>query len=371
MNVPLLDLKAEYATLKTEILESISRVLDGMQLYEGENVAALEAELAAYCGSRHAVGVGSGTEALLLTLLACGIGPGDEVITVSHTFIATVATIAFAGARPVFVDIDPRTCTLDVSRLEAALTPRTKAILPVHLYGLPADMDPILELARSRGLKVIEDASQAHGAEYKGKKVGTLGDAGCFSFVYTKILNAYGDAGIVTTSDDELAQKIRLLRDHGRSGKNVHSVLGLNCRLDEIHAATLRIKLRHLDHRLARRREIAALYEEGLGSSGVTTPWQPEGVRSAWWQYVIRSERRDDLAAWLKSRGIASGIHYPIPCHKQEACREFAGPARSLPETERCVAEILSLPIYPELEADQIRAVIAAVQEYGAQEGRA
>jgi dTDP-4-amino-4,6-dideoxygalactose transaminase len=335
-----------------------------MHFYEGENVKGLEKEFASACGTDYAIGTGSGTDALYLALLACGVGPGDEVITVSHTFIATVATIAFTGARPVFVDIDPLTYTLDPALLAAAVTPRTKAIVPVHLYGHPADMDPILAVAREHGLKVIEDACQAHGAEYKGKKVGSLGDAGCFSFVYTKILNAYGDAGIAVTGNAEIAEKIRLLHDHGRSGKDVHSILGLNGRLDEIHAATVRIKLRHLEHRLARRREIAALYSAALGSPRLRTPGEREGVAPAWWQYVVRTERRDELAAWLRGRGIASGIYYPIPCHLQEACRDFGDGPGSLPETEACVREILSLPIYPELAAEQIQAVIAAVQEF-------
>jgi dTDP-4-amino-4,6-dideoxygalactose transaminase len=367
MQVPLLDLKAEYLSLKDELMASIAEVFDGMRLYDGDNVIALETEFANFCAVKSSVGLGSGTEALCLALLACGVGPKDEVVTVSHTFIATIASIAFVGAKPVFVDIDPRSYTLDVTQIESAISPRTKAIIPVHLYGHPSDMDPIMELAKTYGIKVIEDACQAHGAEYKKRKVGSIGDVGCFSFVYTKILNAYGDAGLVTSNNDEIAMKVRLLHDHGRSGKTVHSILGLNCRLDEIHAATLRVKLRYLNDRLARRREIAEFYNDGLRSTAIEKPWERKDTKSAYWQYVIRTRHRDELATWLRSRGIESAVYYPVPCHLQKACRDLGYGLGSLPETEKCAREILSLPIYPELKSNQIEYVIMSIKDFDAQ----
>jgi dTDP-4-amino-4,6-dideoxygalactose transaminase len=367
--VPFLDLKKEYQQTRPAIDCAVQHVLEDMQLSDGQNVKSLEDEFAQYCGTRFAVGVGSGTEALLLALLASGIRTGDEVITVSHTFIATVAVISFVGATPVFVDIDPRTYTMDPAQVTSRITERTKAIIPVHMYGHMADMDPILAVAKARGLVVIEDACQAHGAEYTGKKSGSLGDCGCFSFVYTKLLNAYGDAGIVVTNDLHLAERIRLLRDHGRSSKGVHTVLGLNCRLDEIHAAIVRLKLRSIEDKIAMRRTIANMYGQGLLGLDLRTPYEHAGSKHSYWQYVIRTSRRNELSRWLDSTGIGYGIYYPIPCHLQPACRHLGYTAGSLPATEHCSSEVLSLPIYSELEPTEVQQVIESLRNFFADEG--
>jgi dTDP-4-amino-4,6-dideoxygalactose transaminase len=346
------------------VLAAIDGVLASTRLHNGPNVQALEEEFAALCGVRHALGLGSGTEALLLAYMALGLGPGDEVIVPSHTFIATVAPLAFLGAKPVFVDVEPRTYCLDPERVRRAITPRTRALVPVHLYGHPAEMEALLVLARRHNLAVVEDACQAVSARYGDRAVGAWGDAGCFSFVFTKNLRAYGDAGMVTTNRDDVAARIRLLRDHGRVDKYHHEVLGLNCRLDEVQAAIVRIHLRHLEEDTERRRAIARRYTRALRGSGLITPIEAPRARHVYHQYVIRSSRRDALAAWLAKQGIATGVHYPVPCHLQPACAAFSDGPGSLPVTERCVGEILSIPVYPELDDEEVASIIDALWSF-------
>jgi dTDP-4-amino-4,6-dideoxygalactose transaminase len=363
MHIPLVDLKTQYQDLKEEVLTEISQVLDGMQLFLGKNVQAVESNFAEFCGTQHAIGVGSGTDALHVAIRACGIGPGDEVITVAHTFIATVEAIILAGARPVLVDIDPVTCVMDVTQVEKAITSRTKAIIPVHLYGHPVDMDPILDLARIYNLKVIEDSCQAHGAEYKGRRTGSLGDIGCFSFYFTKNLGGYGEGGIITTSDEEIAQRCRMIRDHGSSAKYYHSMMGFNGRLDELQAAVLKVKLQYLDEWTEKRRDIARAYASGLDSS-VMLPHEMPWAKHVYHLFVIRTPERDQLKDWLESKGISAGLHYPVPVHLQEAWREVGGVDCSLPVTEKVVGEILSLPIYPELSIEEVNDICDSVREF-------
>lgn len=353
MRIPLVDLKNQYQSIKEEVLAEIGQALDGMQLFLGKNVQALESDFAAYCGVESAIGVGSGTDALHVALLACGIGPGDEVITVSHTFIATTEAIILAGARPVFVDIDPVTYTMDTSQVEKAINSQTRAILPVHLYGHPADMDEILELARTYKLKVIEDACQAHGAEYKGRRTGSLGDAGCFSFYFTKNLGGYGEGGIITTSDPEIARRCRMLRDHGQDAKYYHAMFGINGRLDEIQAAVLRVKLPHLEEWTEKRRSLAQAYAAALPPS-VVKPVEMAWAKHVYHLYVVRTPERDQLRTWLESKGVGAGMHYPVPVHLQNAWREYGGSAFSLPVTEKITGEIISLPIYPEMSSEEV-----------------
>jgi dTDP-4-amino-4,6-dideoxygalactose transaminase len=364
MSIPLVDLRKQYAPLKDEILTGIGRVLEGMQLFLGENVQALEKEFAEFCGVPYGIGVSDGTNALQLILRAMEIGPGDEVITVSHTFIATAEAIMLAGARPVFVDIDPATYLMDVAQVEARITPRTKAILPVHLYGQTVDMDPLLEMAARHGLRVIEDACQAHGAEYRGRRAGGLGEVAAFSFYYSKNLGAYGEGGFITTSDPELYRKMRMLRDHGSERRYYHDLVGMNARLDEIQAVVLRAKLPHLDEWNERRREHAQLYNALLQETPVVTPYLcPENL-PVYHLYVLRVPRRDELQAWLKSKGIFAGIHYPVPIHLQPAFAALGYQAGELPVTEELVGEILSLPMFAELEDGQIEDIVKAIGEF-------
>lgn len=363
MNIPLVDLKKQCQEIKTEIMDEISNILDNMQLFLGKNVQAVESGFAGYCGSEFAIGVGSGTDALHIGLRACGIGPGDEVITVSHTFIATVEAIILAGAKPVLVDIDPDTYTMDVNQVEQAITSRTRAILPVHLYGHPADMGPILELARIYNLKVIEDACQAHGAEYSGKRTGSLGDVGCFSFYFTKNLGGYGEGGIITTSNPEIAQMARMIRDHGQNAKYYHSLMGMNGRLDEIQAAVLKVKLRHLDEYTELRRSIAASYTANLPGN-LVLPRAKEWARHVYHLYVIRTPERDELKDYLSEKGISTGLHYPVPVHLQEMWTRYVGDNVSLPVTEKIVGEILSLPIYPELSPEEVNYICDSIREF-------
>jgi dTDP-4-amino-4,6-dideoxygalactose transaminase len=364
MPIPLLDLQASYQRYRAEVLAAIDGVLSSARLHNGPNVQALEEEFAALCGVRHALGVGSGTEALLLAYMALGLGPGDEVIVPSHTFIATVAPLAFLGAKPVFVDVEPRTYCLDPEQVRRAITPRTRAVVPVHLYGHPAEMEAILPLAQRHNLALVEDACQAVGARYGERAVGAWGDIGCFSFVFTKNLRAYGDAGMVTTDRDDLADRIRLLRDHGRVDKYNHEVLGLNCRLDEVQAAIVRIHLRYLEEDTERRRDVAGRYTRALRDSDLVTPVEVPGARHVYHQYVVRTPHRDKLAAWLAEQGIATGVHYPVPCHLQPACAAFSDGPGSLPVTERCVGEILSIPVYPELDDEQVTSIIDALRAF-------
>ena len=362
--IQFVDLKKQYAPYKGEILLGIERILDGMQLFLGENVRSLETEFAAFCGAKHGIGVSDGTAALNIILRAMDIGRGDEVITVSHSFIATTEAILLANAKPVFVDIDPDTLLMDTSQIEAKINKHTKAILPVHLYGQTVDMDPIMEIAHKHGLKVIEDACQAHGAEYKGRTAGNLGDAAGFSFYYSKNLGAYGEGGFITTSDDEIARKCRMIRDHGSEVRYHHEMLGWNGRLDEIQACVCRVKLPHLAEWNNDRIQHAALYEKLLLNAPVTTPKKKPENKHIYHLYVIRAPRRDDLQAYLKSNGVNTGIHYPIPIHLQKATSSLGYKVGDLPITEKVVTEIISLPMFAELRDDEISCVANAVHTF-------
>ena len=362
--IPFLDLRSQYLAIQPEIDAAIAAVFASGRFILGEQVAAFEREFAAYCGARHGIGVGSGTEAIHLALLACGIGAGDEVITVPNTAVATVAAIEQTGACPVMVDVDFQTRTLDPQRLAAAITPRTRVIMPVHLYGMPADLEPLLAIAHARGLRVIEDCAQAHGALYHGRRVGSLGDLGCFSFYPTKNLGAYGDGGFITTNDDTLAERLRLLRTYGWRERDHSVIKGLNSRLDELQAAVLRVKLNHLDSWTAQRRHLAALYSESLHDSGVSIPVEPSGVQPVYHLYVIATPLRDALRAHLKARGIEALVHYPTPIHLQEAYAGMGCAAGSFPNAERLAVEVLSLPLYPEMDEQVVVTVAAAVNEF-------
>lgn len=361
--VPFLDLKAQLQTIRPEIDEAIKRVLDNTQFALGEEVKLFEEEFSTYCGAEYGVGVNSGTSALHLALLAAGIGPGDEVITVPFTFVATVAAVVYTGARPVFVDVEPRYLAMDPARIEEAITERTKAILPVHIHGHPADLDPILEIARKHGLLVIEDAAQAHGAEYRGRRAGGIGDLGCFSFYPGKNLGACGEGGIVVTDNPEYVRTIRMLRDWGQEKKYHHVLKGYNYRLEGIQGAVLRVKLRHLESWTEARRANAALYNRLLKDSSVTTPLEREGCRHVYHIYAVRTPERERLMNVLKERGIAAGIHYPFPVHLLEAYRDLGYQEGDFPVSEEIAARTLSLPMYAELTEDQIITVTEAINE--------
>jgi dTDP-4-amino-4,6-dideoxygalactose transaminase len=362
-SIPFIALTRQYASIKDEVDAAIGRVLARGWFILGEEVAAFEEEFAAYVGARYAVGVGSGTEALHLALWACGLGQDAEVITVSHTAVATVAAIELAGARPVFVDIDPDSYTMDASQIEAAITPRTRAILPVHLYGQAADLAPLLDIARRHGLRLIEDCAQAHGTTYQGRRVGAFGDVGCFSFYPTKNLGAYGDGGLIVTNDSALAERARLLRQYGWREHYVSSRRGTNSRLDELQAAILRVKLRHLEAWNEQRRALAALYNQLLAGSGVTTPFEPAYSRHVYHLYVIQSERRADLQAHLQAHGVSALVHYPVPVHLQPAYADLGYTPGRLPATEHVASRILSLPLYPELTEDEVRTVCSLIAD--------
>lgn len=364
--IAFVDLKAQYQSIKDEINQAIADVVSSCQFILGSEVEAFEREFAAYCGVEYAVGANSGTSALHLALLAAGVGPGDEVITVSYTFIATAATIRYAGAVPVFVDVTPGSYTMDPAKIEAAITPRTKAIMPVHLYGQCADMDPILEIARARNLIVIEDAAQAHGAEYKTRRAGSLADLACFSFYPGKNLGAYGEAGAVVSNNREYVEAMRVLRDHGQSRKYYHDMLGYNYRLEGIQGAVLRVKLRHLDDWNQARRDHAASYRSLLKDSGVSLlDEMPYGV-PVYHIFPVFSARRDQLQKHLAASGVATGIHYPIPAHLQPAVADLKYEAGSLPVTERASNETLSLPMYAELSEEDVASVARAVKQFHA-----
>ncbi|WP_297480007.1 DegT/DnrJ/EryC1/StrS aminotransferase family protein [Thermococcus sp.] len=359
--IPLVDLKREYREIKEEIDLAIGRVLERGWFILGEELVAFEREFGQYIGTKHVIGVNSGSDALYLAVKALGIGKGDEVITVSHTFISTVDAITRNGARPVFVDIDPETYTMDVSQLENAITERTKAIIPVHIYGHPADMAPIMEIANDYGLYVIEDASQAHGAEYKGKKVGSIGHVSCFSFYPTKNLGAYGDAGAIATNDDELADKLRMMRNYGSPRKYYHEFVGVNSRLDEIQAAVLRVKLKYLDKWNQRRRKIARVYKELLRDTDIITPIEKEWAKHVYHLYVVQHGKRDELEKCLLSKGIHVQIHYPVPVHLQPAYTKL-GFNVELPITERVSQRILSIPMSPWLSEEEVKYVAEAIR---------
>ena len=361
--IPIIDLKAQYLSIKHEIDSAIAGVLESGQFVLGKEVAAFEEEFAAYCGAAEGIGVNSGTSALHLALMAGGVGPGDEVITVPFTFVATAAAIVYAGARPVFVDIEPESYTMDVNRIEAAVTPRTKAILPVHLYGQTADMDPILEIARRRKLVVIEDAAQAHGAEYKGRRAGSLGDMGCFSFYPGKNLGAYGEGGAVVTNNPAHARTIRLLRNWGSEKKYEHMLKGFNYRLDALQAAILRVKLRHLEEWTEARRAHAAEYTRLLGATGVQVPKQLPYARHVYHVYTVRADRRRELHEELRRAGVQAEIHYPIPIHLQPAYSDLGHRRGDFPVSEQAAAEVLALPVFPELTEAQIAFVAEALTQ--------
>jgi dTDP-4-amino-4,6-dideoxygalactose transaminase len=364
MNVPFLDLQATHRALKADLLAAAGRVLDSGVFPLGEEVAAFEEQFAAHCGAAFAAGVNAGTSALHLGLLAAGVGPGDEVITVPHTFIATAAAIRYTGARPVFVDIDPVSFTMDPARVEAAITPRTRVIMPVHLYGQPADMDPILALARARGLVVIEDACQAHGAEYKGRRVGSLGAMAAFSFYPTKNLGACGEGGALVTSDPALIQRVRMLRNCGQDRRYHHVLPSHNCRMDALQGAFLRVKLQHLPAWTEARRLHAARYARRFAGSPVRAPVEMPHARHVYHVYPVLSRRRDALAAHLAARGIATFCHYPIPVHLQPCVADLGHAVGDFPHAERVAAEEISLPMYPELTPAQIDEVAAAVLSF-------
>jgi len=365
MQTPLLDLKAQYAALRDEIHAAIERVVESQQFILGPEVEALEEEVATYSHCRYGVGVSSGTDALLVSLMAIGLQPGDEVITTPYTFFATAGSIARLGARPVFVDIDPQTYNLDPAKLETAITPRTRAIMPVHLFGQMADMDPILVVAERHDLYVIEDAAQAIGAEYKGRRAGSLGHLGCFSFFPSKNLGGFGDGGMVVTNDPDLADRVRLLRGHGARPKYYHKVVGGNFRLDALQAAVLRVKLKHLDAWTAVRQRNAERYRQLFTAAGVDVglPCDAGYGRHIYNQFVIRSRRRDALMAHLKAHGVGCEIYYPAPLHLQECFADLGYKVGDFPASEQAAQETLAIPIYPELSEAQQETVVRAVAE--------
>ncbi len=361
--VPYLDLKAQYHSIKPEIDAAVARVLENCSFVLGEEVAGFEREFAQYCGSTECIALNSGTSALHLALLAAGVGPGDEVITVPFTFVATVAAILYTGARPVLVDIESRSFNMNPAAVEAAVTPRTRAIMPVHLYGQTADMDPILEIARRHGLVVIEDAAQAHGAKYRGRSAGTLGDIGCFSFYPTKNLGASGEGGAVTTSNPEYAKKIRMLRDWGQDSKYHHLLRGFNYRMEGLQGAILRVKLRHLEQWTEARRAVAGQYNELLADSGLRLPQEMPWARHVYHVYSLRAHDRDALQAGLQAGSIQTAIHYSIPAHLQPAYADLGYGKNAFPGSESAAREVLALPVYPELSSDAIRTVCNAVKK--------
>jgi dTDP-4-amino-4,6-dideoxygalactose transaminase len=363
VRVPFLDLAAQYAGLRDEILDALREVADSTCYVLGSKVEAFEKSFAEYVGARHCVGVNSGTSALHLALIAAGVGPGDEVITVPMTFVATTWAVKYVGATPVFVDVDPASYTLDVSQLERRITPRTKAILPVHLYGQPADMGPILEIAARHGIPVIEDAAQAHGAKYEGVPAGSLGACGCFSFYPGKNLGAYGEAGAVITNDDDMAKRMRALRDHAQSQRYHHDELGFNYRMDAFQGAVLGIKLAHLERWTEARRVRAERYRRLLAHLPLQIPVEGEDRRHVWHLFVVLSPERDRLRAELQERDIGCGLHYPVPVHLQAAFRELGHVAGDYPMAERIANECLSLPIFPEMTDAQQDAVVGAIEE--------
>ena len=360
--IPMLDLAAQYRSIKPEIDAAVVRVFESGRYVLGEEVAAFEREFAEFCGAAHAVAVNSGTSALQLALIAAGVGPGDEVVTVPFTFVATAAVIDYVGAVPVFVDIEPRTFTMNPAAIEDAITDRTRAVIPVHVFGQCADMDPIRAVAARHGLAVIEDAAQAHGARYRGLRAGIVGDFGCFSFYPTKNLGAAGEGGIVVTDDERGAEQIRALRNWGERAKYEHAVRAFNMRMDALQAAVLRVKLRHLDEWTNRRRRIAQRYDEALDGIGLQLPREMEYARHVYHLYTVRVRERDGLQKLLAADGIATGVHYPIPIHLQPAWADLGYAAGAFPEAERAAGDVLSLPLYPEMTDEQVETVVSSVR---------
>ena len=362
--IPFVDLKAQYLGIKEEIDTAIAGVVESCQFILGEQVEVFESDFSDYCQTRYAAGVNSGTSALHLALLAAGVKPGDEVITVSDTFVATAAAIRYTGARPVFIDINPHSCTMDPAQIESAITPRTKVIMPVHLYGSCADMDPILDIARRHNLIVIEDAAQAHGAEYKGRRAGSMGALACFSFYPGKNLGAYGEGGAVVTSDERYVEPLKQLRDQGQSEKYFHTMLGYNYRMEAIQGAVLGVKLKHLDDWNALRRMHADVYYRDLLNSGVRLLEEQPDTISVHHVFPLFTERRDELRSYLKEAGISTGLHYPIPVHLQPGFRHLGYSEGDLPETERACKEVLSLPMYPELTKQDVASIVDSVRQF-------
>lgn len=362
--VPLIDLKIQHKSIASEIAQAIENVCANTAFILSDEMKAFENEFAAYCGSKHGIGVANGTEALFLALKAVGVGVGDEVIVPANTFIATAAAVSHTGAVPVFVDIDSETYCIDPDKIPGAITERTKAIMPVHLYGHAADMDAIMSIARSNGLKVIEDCAQAHGTQYKGKQVGSIGDASGFSFYPSKTLGAYGDAGIIMTDSDEIADTLKLLRDNGRTTWYEHAIIGYNSRLDGIQAAILRVKLKYLDRWVEARRAHAKQYQELLGDlDGVVLPVEKPYAKHSYYVYVIRVENRDEVMAQLKEKGCGCGIHYPLPLHLQPAYADLGGKEGDNPVSERYAKQIVSIPMFPELTEDQVAEAAGIIRE--------
>lgn len=362
--IPFVDLQAQYELIRDDITTAVLDVLASGRFVLGPEVEAFEQLFGRYTGVSHAVAVNSGTSALHLAMLAVGIGPGDEVITTPLTFVATAAAIEYAGARPVFADVDPVTLNIDPTQIASRITSSTRAIIPVHLHGLPADLDPILEIATAHRLSVIEDAAQAHGAEYRQRRVGGIGRVGCFSFYPGKNLGAYGEGGALTTSDPDLAHRLRLLRDWGAEQRYHHDVKGFNYRMDGVQGAVLRVKMAHLEAWTEARRALAQRYDEHLGPMGFRIPAAPVESRHVYHVYAIRSARRDELQAFLAERGITTGIHYPIPVHLQRAFSNLGYRPGDFPVAEAAASELLSLPIYPELTIEQQDTVIAALGDW-------
>jgi dTDP-4-amino-4,6-dideoxygalactose transaminase len=362
--IPLVDLTAQYHSIKREIDAAMSSTLESGHFILGPQVTRFEESVAGYLGMSHAVGLASGTDALVIALRALNIGVGDEVIIPAYTFFATAGTVMSVGAKPVFVDVDPQTYQIDVGRIKSAITSKTKAIIPVHLYGHPAEMNPILEIAREHDLKVIEDNAQGFGAEYLEKKTGSFSDIGCLSFFPTKNLGAYGDGGMVVTNDPTLAERMRMLRTHGWRKKYYSEEVGYNSRLDAMQAAILQVKFPYLDSWNEKRRELAHRYTEHLASLGVVTPVEREWGRHVYHLYIIRSKKRDELQAFLKQKGIASEVYYPLPPHLAEPCRKFGYKEGDFPHAEQASRETLALPLYPELTETHQDEVVAAVREF-------
>jgi dTDP-4-amino-4,6-dideoxygalactose transaminase len=365
VTVPFVDLRAQYRSIRDEVRAAMDKVIEEAAFIGGKALQDFQDAFTRYSGARFGMGVSSGTSALHLALDACGVRPGDEVITVPSTFIATTEAITQAGGVIRFVDVHPESFNLDPAHLEAAIGPKTKAVMPVHLFGQTADMDAIGAAARSHGLRVIEDAAQAHGAEYKGRRAGSLGEIAGFSFYPGKNLGAYGDGGFVTTNDEEMARRVKLLLDHGRTTKYEHVAEGYNYRLDALQAAILSVKLRHLDAWNEARRRVARAYDERLGGlPGLALPQEQPGCKHVYHIYAVRTDRRDALRAHLEKRGVASGVHYPIPLHLQPAYKHLGIPKGRFPVAERLSESVLSLPMYPEMEERHIEAVCAAVREF-------
>ena len=362
--IPVVDLRKQYESIKSEVDDAIAGVIESMQFVLGPEVAKFEEEFANYCQTKFAFGVNSGTSALHLAMLAAGIGPGDEVITVSYTFVATAAAVCYVGARPVFVDINPNTCNIDVSRIASAITPHTKAIMPVHLYGNCADMDAVLEVARRHNLLVIEDAAQAHGAEYKGRRAGSMSEMACFSFYPGKNLGAYGESGAIITNNEQYAETIKQLRDQGQSEKYFHTMVGYNYRMEALQGAVLGVKLRHLDDWTAARRKHAAVYRRELADTGLRLLDEHPDYPPVHHIFPLFTPQRDELREHLHANGIGTGLHYPIPVHLQPGYRHLGYREGDLPETERACKEVLSLPMYAELEQDEVLRIADSVRAF-------